>query len=69
MKKLGDFEMLLREFFSIPDIDEADFDEHENWQTTQQVLIETLQTAVLDKLDEKRGSEKKEKKSKYSTFF
>ena len=69
MKKLGDFEMLLREFFSIPDIDEADFDEHENWQTTQQVLIETLQTAVLDKLDEKRGSEKKEKKSEYSTFF
>ena len=66
-----DFDQLLREFYSIADVDQKDFEEKEEWQQTQLALMESLKLSVAARIDRKKevGGGASGKRSDFSTFF
>ena len=66
-----DFDLLLREYFTIAGVEQREVEEEEEWQQTQLALVDSLRVSVAARIYEKKeaGGEGSGKKAGFSTFF
>ena len=66
------FEKLLKETYDFPDYDKVEIGNHENWQSSQKTLIESLIVSVnaeIEKLIKSKSDSAASSKASYNTFL